>query len=186
MPSQGIRRLIHYLVEGSVLIGVVSTISYAGEGHNALRAVAPAAGAWWNRYEFHFMVGAATALGLLFALRAGLRLIEADLHRNLALATLVLDAVLLMPLSRLCAAAARTGADGTGGAAASGIASFAGVAGDKHLDKLLIASVYFLKTVGFGFLLGLGLFAAVLVGVIARARGDGRIETAQPSPADRR
>jgi hypothetical protein len=186
MQGQGVRRLIRRLIEGSLLIGVVSTFSYATELHNVLRAMAPAAGAWWNQYEFHFMEGAATALGLLIALRIGLRFAETELGRRLALAALVLDAVLVAPLTHLCAAAGRVGADGTGAVATSRIASFAGYADGKLLDKLLIAGVYFLKTAAFGFLLGLGLFGAMMVGVIASARGSGRIAVAQPSPADPR
>ena len=41
------------------------------------------------------------------------------------------------------------------------------------LDKLLIAALYFLKTVAFGFLIGLAAFGAVLVGAIMTAQGGG-------------
>ncbi len=186
MESAGIRRLLRYPTEASFVVGILSTFSYAAEFHNVLRAIAPAAGAWWNRYEFHFMEGAATALGLLIALRVGLRFAEAAASRRLALAALALDAVLVVPLTHLCAAAARVGADATGAVAPGRIASFAGYVGGRLLDKLLIAGVYFVKTVGFAFLLGLGLFGAVLVVAIVSARSRGPIEAVQPSPADPR
>ncbi len=186
MQIPAIRRLLRYLTEASVLVGVLSTLSYASGFHGVLRAMAPAAGAWWNRYEFHFMEGAATALGLLIALRLGLRLAEAATGRRPALAALALDALLVVPLTHLCAAAARVGADSVAPVAPGRIASFAGYAGGRMLDKLLIAGVYFLKTAGFAFLIGLGLFGAVLVVASVSARSGGELEAVQPSPANPR
>jgi hypothetical protein len=186
MPNAVIRRLLRYLLGASFAVGVVSTLSYATTLHYELRMTAPAFGAWWNRYEFYFMEGAATALGLLIALRVGMFFSETGSGRRAALLTLALDAVLLVPLTHLCAAAGRVGADATSAIAPERIASLAGYAAAKLLDKILIAGVYFVKTVGFAFLFGLGLFGAVVVGTSLSACSGGTLKAAQPSPADPR
>jgi hypothetical protein len=92
---------------------MLAMFSYASGLHSVVRMKAPAAGAWWNAHEFYLMEGAATALGLLVALRVGMRLaVEAQGMRKLATITLALEAALLMPLTYLCARVARIGADG--------------------------------------------------------------------------
>lgn len=183
MRSAGVRKLIRRLIEAACFVGFVATVSYGAEAHNVLRAMAPAAGAWWNAHEFYLMEGSATALGLLAAIRVGLRFAaESEPAGALAAATLVLDAVLLVPLTHLCADVARVGADGV--AVAQGrMAGYAGFAAGRFLDKLLTAGVYFLKTAAFGFLLGLALFGAVLAGVIVGAGGAGS-GAAEVSSAD--
>jgi len=166
------KHLIARLIQLSVLVGLLAMFSYASGLHNVVRMRAPAAGAWWNAHEFYFMEGAATALGLLVALRVGLRFAaEAASIRYLSLVALALDAALLMPLTHLCARVARIGADGGAMVAPTRMAAYAGFEGGKTLDKLLIAALYFIKTVGLGSLLGLALFGAVLVGAIVC--GDG-------------
>jgi hypothetical protein len=103
---------------------------------------------------------------------------EAERSRYLTIVTLALEVALLMPLTSLCARVARIGADGGAIVAPNRIAAYAGFETAKMLDKLVIAALYFLKTVAFGFLVGLALFGAVLVGAIVSARsGDGSIET---------
>jgi hypothetical protein len=167
------RHLIARLIQASVLIGLLAMFSYASGLHNVVRMRAPAAGAWWNAHEFYLMEGAATALGLLVALRVGVRFAaEAVSIRYLAPVALALESTLLMPLTHLCARVARIGADGGAIVAPNRMAAYAGFESGKMLDKLLIAALYFLKTVGFGFLLGLALFGAVLAGAIMSARSD--------------
>jgi hypothetical protein len=168
------RHLIARLIQASVLIGLLAMYSYVSGLHNVMRMRAPAAGAWWNAHEFYFMEGAATALGLLIALRVGVRFAaEAASIRYLAPVALALEAALLLPLTRLCARVARIGAEGGAIVALNRMAAYAGFESGKMLDKLLITALYFLKTVGFGFLLGLAIFGAVLVGAIISARSDG-------------
>jgi hypothetical protein len=178
----GMRHLMARLIQASFILGLPATFSYAAGLHNVVRMKAPAAGAWWNAHEFYFMEGAATAFGLLVALRVGVRLTAgADSPRYLAAVALALEAALLTPLTYLCARVARIGADGGAIVAPNRIAAFAGFESGKLLDKLLIAALYFLKTVAFSFLIGLALFGAVLVGAIVSAHSGGEsIETRDP------
>src|SRR6185437_1331206 len=159
------RGLISRLMQACLIVGLLALFSYAAGLHNVVRMKAPAAGAWWNAHEFYFMAGAATAFGLLMALRVGLWFAaEANSMRYPAIVTIAIEAVLLMPLTYLCARVARIGADGGAILAPNRMAAYAGFETGKLLDKLLMAAVYFLKTVAFGFLLGLALFGVVLVG----------------------
>jgi hypothetical protein len=159
--------MIALLSQASLVVGLMAALSYGAKLHTAVRMRAPAAGAWWNAHEFYLMEGAATALGLLLALRIGLRLaVEADRLCYPAAVTLALDAALLLPLSSLCARLARIGADGDTVVVPDRIAAFVGFAPDKLFDNLLTVSLYFVKTAAFASLLGLALFAAVLVGAI--------------------
>jgi hypothetical protein len=168
------RHLIGRLIQACLIVGLLAMFSYAVGLHNVVRMKAPAAGAWWNAHEFYFMEGAATGFGLLVALRVGVRFAaEAASMRYLATITLALEAALLIPLTHLCARVARIGADGGAIVAPNRMAAFAGFETAKLLDKLLIAALYFLKTVAFGFLIGLALFGAVLVGVIVNSRSGG-------------
>lgn len=161
-------------MQASLIVGLLAMFSYAAGLHNVVRMKTPVAGAWWNAHEFYFMEGAATAFGLLVALRVGLRFAaEAARLRYLAIVALSLETALLMPLTGLCARVARIGADGGAIVAPNWIAAYAGFETGKLLDKLLMAAVYFLKTVAFGFLLGLALFGVVLVGVIVSAQSTG-------------
>ncbi len=179
----GVRRLIRALIEASLVVGAVSTLSYATEIHNLLRIEAPAAGAWWYAYEFHFMEGSATALGLLIALRVGLRFgAEDEIWRRLAIDTLVLDAVLLIPLTHMCARVARVGADAAGPVASDRIIAIFGFVLGQFLDKILTAGVYFLMTASFGFLLGLAIFGAVSAGLMLGLGG--RESPAEPVPTN--
>jgi hypothetical protein len=176
------RRLTNRLIQASLIVGLLATFSYAAGLHNVVRMKAPAAGAWWNVHEFYFMEGAATAFGLLVALRVGVRLAaEADSSRNLAAIALALEAALLMPLTHLCARIARIGVDGATIVAPNRIAALAGFETGKLLDRLLIAALYFLKIAAFSLLIGLALFGAVLAGAIVSARSGGKsIEACDP------
>ena len=168
------RHLVVRLIQVSLLVGLLAMFSYAAGLHNMVRMKAPAAGAWWNAHEFYFMEGAATAVGLLVALLIGLRLVAGtERLRRLAAIMLASEAALLIPLTHLCARVARIGADGGAIVAPNRMAAYAGFESAKMLDKLLIAALYFLKTVAFGFLIGLAAFGAVLVGAIMTAQGDG-------------
>jgi hypothetical protein len=168
------RHLVRRLIQVALLVGLLAMFSYATGLHNVVRMKAPAAGAWWNAHEFYLMEGAATAFGLLVALLIGLRLV-AGTERLCRLAAIMLafEAALLIPLTHLCARVARIGADGGAIVAPNRMAAYAGFESAKMLDKLLIAALYFFKTVAFGFLIGLAAFGAVMVGAIMTAHGDG-------------
>jgi len=168
------RCLIALLSQASLVVGLLAALSYGAELHTAVRMRAPAAGAWWNAHEFYLMEGGATALGLLLALRIGLRLAaEADRLRYPAVVTLALNAALLLPLSSLCSRAARIGVDGDVAVVPDRIAAFAGFAPSKLFDNLLTAGLYFVKTAAFASLLGLALFGTVLAGAMVRASRHG-------------
>jgi hypothetical protein len=129
------RHLVARLIQVCVVVGLLATFSYASGLHNVVRMRAPAAGAWWNAHEFYLMEGAATALGLLVALRVGVRFAaEAASLCYLAPVTLALEAALLMPLTRLCARVARIGADDGAIVAANRMAAYAGFESGKMLD----------------------------------------------------
>lgn len=184
MRDDTIHRFLRYLIGGSLLVGIVSTLSYGAQIQNLMRMVAPGAGAWWSDYQFYFMAGSATAVGLLVALRVGLRFVDPESARRGALVSLALDAVLILPLTHLCTIVARVGAHGGSVVVQNAIASFVGYTIAKRLDMLIVAGTYFLKTAAFGFLLGLGLFGAILAGVILTAHGGDGIAGAEPPRGD--
>ena len=96
------------------------------------------------------------------ALLIGLRLVAGtERLRRLAAIMLASEAALLIPLTQLCAPVARIGVDGGAIVAPNLMDAYAGYESAKMLDKLLIAALYFLKTVAFGFLIGLAAFGAV-------------------------
>lgn len=168
------RHPVGRLIQVALLVGLLAMFSYATGLHNVVRMKAPAAGAWWNAHEFYLMEGAATAFGLLVALLIGLRLVAGTVRLcRLAAIILAFEAALLIPLTHLCARVARIGADGGAIVAPNRMAAYAGFESAKMLDKLLIAALYFFKTVAFGFLIGLAAFGAVMVGAILTAHGDG-------------
>ncbi|MGH7934010.1 MAG: hypothetical protein ACREQN_12720 [Candidatus Binataceae bacterium] len=167
-------RLLAWLTLAAVLIGILTTLSYATGASTALRIARPAAGAWLASYEFHLMEGAATALGILIGIRSGRRLVtEAVAKSRGAYIAVILGLIILAPLTHLCATAARLGWGARSAAIASWIVGMSGYATGKYLDKLLIAGVYFLKTAGFAFLAGLGLFALAAAALIVMG-ADGR------------
>src|SRR5712692_5635980 len=55
----------------AVLVGVISTASYALSMPILIRQAHPDLGAWWDLNQFYFMEGAATAIGLLVGIRIG-------------------------------------------------------------------------------------------------------------------
>jgi hypothetical protein len=156
--------LLRWLTLVSIFVGVLSTLSYALSAAIALRFVHPSLGAWWDAHQFYFMEGAATALGLVIGIRIGRRFV-ADMRRRSRslIVALVLAIIGFFPLLHVCAAAARLGWTGSGGTAWSRIADHVGYAAAKQLDKILIASVYFMKIAGFALLAGLALIAVAVV-----------------------
>jgi hypothetical protein len=168
-------RFLVRLTLASVAVGELSTLSYALSAPMGLRFAHPSLGAWWDAHQFYFMAGAATALGLLIGIRIGRRLIADARWRSRSL-ILVLAIIAFVPLMHVCAAAARLGWSASDGTTRSRIVDFAGYAAAKRIDKVLIASVYFIKIVGFALLAGLALIAIAVVPSLMI--GGARTETA--------
>jgi hypothetical protein len=168
-------RFLERLTLVSMIVGELSTLSYALSAPTALRSVNPSLGAWWDAYQFYFMEGAATALGLLIGIRIGRRFVPDVRRRSRSLIlALVLAIVGFAPVLHVCAAAARLGWSASDGTTLSPIVDLAGYAAARQIDKILIASVYFVKIVSFALLAGLALIAvAVVPSLMTSERGPG-------------
>jgi hypothetical protein len=157
-----------WLILLAVAIGVVSLLSYSLAGSELVRSDAPIFAAWWEARQFLFMEGGATALGLLLGVAVAERLVaDQDQRFRAGLVALVLAIIAFAPLIHVCAVAARSGWNGRAASLASWIISREGYDAGRQIDKVVIAGVYFFKTVGFAFLSGLGLMAIACVAVIA-------------------
>lgn len=160
-------RFLERLTLLAVFVGVVATLSYATGAAFIVRMTNPRLGAWWDTHQFVLMEGAATSLGLLIGIRVALRFAaDAEVRARSATAVLVLAILAFAPLLHLCSSVARFGWRASSSATESRIIGYAGYGGGRQLDKVLIASVYFLKTAGFAVLAGLALAA---IGVVASA-----------------
>jgi len=174
-------RTLRWLTVVSLFLGVLSAISYAVGGTNLLRMKNPALGAWFDSYQFYLMEGAATALGLLVAIRLARRLINQP--ENRARCTVwsgILAVLAFSPLAHVCATTARLGPDVLGVVLENRISGVASYQSRIQLDKLLIAEVYFLKTACLALVAGLGL-VAIVVAVLFVAGSAADLEAA---PAD--
>ena len=160
-PRPAYRRWMRWLTVIAVSVGVISTLSYGSGAHLVVRYLDPPFGRWWNEHEFELMIFSACALGMLTAIRFGARLLDDAVARGRSASiSIIVGAVLLVPLARLSAALARLGW--------SGAETFDTYAMDSIVDKVLIAGVYFLKIACFGLIAGLAIFAAV---AMAASRG---------------
>jgi hypothetical protein len=160
-------RFLGWLILLAVAVGLISLLSYSLNAAELLRPVAPSFTAWWQGNQFTFMEGGATAIGLLLGISFVERIMVGRNQRFRAvLAALVLAIIAFAPLIHACAAAARLGWNGHGASLASWIVSREGYETGRLIDKVLIAGVYFLKTVAFALLSGLGLMAIVCAAVI--------------------
>jgi hypothetical protein len=159
-PSDRLARLIAWLTRVALIIAALATASWGAGAHIAVRYLNPAAGVWWDAHEFALMQSAAAALGMLFGLRLGARnLAGASLQRRTVIAALVVGAILLPAVARLCSAAARLGWSGRGGALADWLVGATGYSAGEFIDKMIVAFVYSVKIVAAGLLVGLALAA---------------------------
>jgi len=157
-------RLLRWLTLVLIIVGELTTLSYAMSAPMALRSLNPSTGAWWDAHQFYFMEAAATALGLLIGIRIGRRFVVGARRRSrMLILAMILAIIGFVPLLHICAASARLGWSAGDGSTWSRIVDLAGFAAAKQLDKVLIASVYFLKIVGFALLGGLALIAVAVV-----------------------
>lgn len=168
-------RLLRLLTLLAVFVGVMSMMSYACGAAFLLRMENPTFGAWWDSYQFYFMEGAATALGLLFAIRLARRLIgNPETAARCTLWAEILAALAFTPLIHLCAVAARLLPGPSGLASQDWIVGLAGYDAAQHLDKVSVAAVYFLKTACLALIAGLALVAiAVAVNFAAGVTTNG-------------
>jgi uncharacterized membrane protein YedE/YeeE len=154
----------------SVLVGVISTASYALSVPAAIRQINPGLGAWWDLNQFYFMEGAATALGLLVGIRIGRSFVsDTAAKARGANVALVLAIIVLIPLMHLCAGAARI-AGGGHTVAIQGVTIANIRIARKPLDKVLTTGVYFFKMAGFAGLAGLALFAVAAVAFLGSGK----------------
>ncbi len=161
-------RFLGWLIFLVLAIGLISMLSYSMSGSALMRSDSPELAAWWEAHQFQFMVGGATAFGLLAGIRiAGSLLAAPDQHSRAGWVAIVFAVIAFAPLIHVCAAVARLGWNGRGASFASWIISHKGYEAGRQIDKLMIAGVYFLKIAGFALLAGLGLMAVAYVTAVA-------------------
>jgi len=159
--------LLVWLSLMALVIGLLSLLSYSLNASELIRLTMPSFGAWWEAHQFYFMEGGATAVGLLLGIGVANGIMADTSQRFRArLAALVLAIIAFAPLIHTCAIVARLGWNGRGASLASWIVSREGYETGRHIDKVLIAAIYFFKTVGFAVMCGLGLMAIACAAVI--------------------
>ena len=161
-------RFLGWLAFLVLAIGLISLLSYSLAGPELMRSYNPELAAWWDAHQFHFMVGGATAFGLLLGIRiAGGFVAGPDQRSHAGLMAFVLAIIAFAPLIHVCATVGHLGWNGPGASFANWITSREGYEAGRQIDKVMIAGVYFLKTAGFALLAGLGLMAIACVGAVA-------------------
>jgi len=163
---------LRWLTLLSIFVGLLSIVSYATGAAILLRMAQPKLGASWDANQFYFMEGAATALGLLIAIRLGRRLIsESETATRSTMWTGIAAAVVFAPLIHLCSTAARLGPEAFGFGAQNWVIGRTGYEVGKQLDKVLIAGIYFLKTTCLALIAGLALVAIVVAVIFVSGAG---------------
>jgi hypothetical protein len=175
-----LRRIVGWLTVLTMVAGFLTTLIYSSGAHLALRYMNPELGAWWDAHQFAIMEVSATWLGMLIAIRCASRLIEdPGTRRRAKIFSLVLSAIVAIPLSWVIASTARLGWDGGGAAIRDLLQALAGYEPGNILDKIVIGSVYFLKSTALAALIGFALFAAVSVITMSFEKEDRSIETSE-------
>jgi hypothetical protein len=160
-----IRIIFRWLTAFSIVAGFFSTLTYASGAHLVIRYLNPEFGAWWDAHQFAIMEVSATALGLLIAIRCASRL-------RAKIFSLVISAIIVMPLSQVVASLARLGWDGHSARIRNFLQAIADYDVGNILDKILMGGVYFSKSVAFAVLAGLALFAIVMVILMSFEKSD--------------
>jgi hypothetical protein len=185
MASGGQRpsRLLRWLTPLALVVGLLSMVSYGSGAAFLLRIENPAVGAWWDTYQFYFMEGAATALGLLFAIRITQRLIgDSEIAARCTVWAAILAALAFTPLIHLCAVGARLLPDTSVIVSQDWFLRLAGYEAAKYLDKVCVAAFYFLKTAFLALIAGLGL-VGIAVAVNFSTEGAASREQQPDSPS---
>ena len=155
-------RALRWLIRAAAAIGIFAMLTYAFGffGEMAVRLPAPGAGAWWAAHQFAFMIDAAAAFGLLLAIRECARLLDDETLRRRVVYASLLAAVILLPIVASSSAhLARLGWSANGGVTRERVIALLGdYSAGLILDNVLIAGVYFLKSVLFALFAGLALF----------------------------
>jgi len=177
-----LRRVVRWLTLIAMAAGFSSTLIYSSGAHLAIRYVNPELGAWWDAHQFAMMEVSATSLGLLIAIRCASRLIEeARIRRRAKVSSLVLSAIIAVPLSSEIASIARIGWDGGSASMRNFLQARAGYGAGNILDKIVIGSVYFLKSTALAVLIGLALYAVVSIISMSFEKDDSTIEPSETS-----
>src|SRR5258708_6017553 len=71
-----IPRWMRWLTDLAIFLWIVTTLSYGAGAHIAVRYLNPRFGAWWNANEFAMVECSAAALGMLWGIRLGARLVD--------------------------------------------------------------------------------------------------------------
>lgn len=172
-----LRRIIRWLTVIAIVAGVFSTLIYSSGAHLVIRYVNPPAGAWWDTHQFAIMEVSASSLGLLLAIRCASRLIEdAETRRRAKISSLVLSAIIAIPLSSVAALIARLGWSGDEASIRDLLEALMGYEVGNILDKVVIGSVYFLKSTSVAALAGLALYALVAVITMSFEKTDSATE----------
>jgi cellobiose-specific phosphotransferase system component IIC len=168
-----VRRIIRWLTALSIVAGLFSTLIYASGAHLVIRYLNPEFGAWWDAHQFAIMEASATVLGLLIAIRCASRLVEDnDTRRRAKIFSLVISAIIVMPLSHAVASLARLGWDGHSARIRNFLQAIAGYDVGNILDKIVMGGVYFVKSCAFAVLAGLALYAIVMVILMSFEKSD--------------
>jgi hypothetical protein len=159
-----LRRIIRWATLIAMAAGFSSTLIYSSGSDLAIRYLNPELGAWWDTHQFAIMEISASLLGMLIAIRCASRLIEeAGTRRRAKIWSLILSAIIVIPLSSMVAAVARLGWDGGSAPMRNLLQALSGYDGGNLLDKIVIGIVYFLKSTAFAALAGFALYAVVAV-----------------------
>ncbi len=171
------RRIFRWLTVLAMVVGVLSTLIYASGGHLIIRRFNPRVGAWWDLHQFAMMEVSATALGMLIAIRCAARMLDdADLRRRAMTASLAASAIIVIPLFRAVASLARLGWDAHSARIRNFLQAIADYGVGNILDKIVMGSVYFLKSVAVATLAGLALFAIATVILMSFEKSDPAVE----------
>jgi hypothetical protein len=152
----------------SLLLGVLSTLSYGSGAHIAVRYLNPDFGAWWNSNEFTILECAATALGMLVGIRIGAWLVHGDALKNRSMIAAVIVCALGLPI------VARVGGEvarfrfTSGASANTFLIDRFGYDTGMFLDKLLAAGVYSIKIAAFALPVGM-IFFGVMIAIFMTA-----------------
>jgi len=153
-------RILRWLLMASAITGLLTTLSYAAGASIAVRFFAPRFGAWWSEHEFQAMLGSAYTFGMLLAIRVSAGLIDDPQIRRRAIYGAMLAGLILQPfIAHRVGDVARLGWNATGGGVRERMIRLRGYSDGIVLDKVLIAGIYFLKSVFYSLLAGLALFA---------------------------
>lgn len=154
---------MRWITDLAIFLAVITTLSYGAGAHIAVRYLNPRFGAWWNANEFAMVECSATALGMLFGIRLGARLVDGlSLRNKSSIAAVIAGAFLLPALAKIGAAVARYRFF-RGAAANAWLIDRYGYDVGMFLDKLLSAWVYSIKIALFALPVGMILFGMAVV-----------------------